>query len=228
VAIGAAKASGDSWAEAVTHNNLGVALLDRGDREQAAGHFRLALDLFGDLADEHGLTTTRGHLAWVSHYHGHHHTALNELTAALAFYRRHGVQRNEAITLRGIALVETALGRCSDAANHAEEAIELFEELGLDLDAAMAVNVLAWAHYRRGRGGEAAQCYAEAGSRARRCGSDYEAARAATGLGNVHAAAGRLLQAEQEWRRADGYHSRLLSSDVGEARVRDELRNSPG
>ncbi|MEU8635664.1 tetratricopeptide repeat protein [Amycolatopsis sp. NPDC048633] len=226
VAIAAAKASGNAWAEAVTHNNLGVALLDRGDREQAATHFRFALDLFGDLGDEHGLATTRAHLAWVSHYRGHHHTALNELTAALAFYRQHRAQRNEAITLRGIALVETALGRCSDAAAHAETAIELFEELGLDLDAAMAVNALAWAHYRHGRDVEAAQRYAEAGSRARRCGSDYEAARAATGSGNVHAAAGRLAQAELEWRRSDGLHSRLSGSDVGEARVREELRNS--
>ncbi|MFJ7212324.1 hypothetical protein [Amycolatopsis sp. NPDC098790] len=41
-------------------------------------------------------------------------------------------------------------------------------------------------------------------------------------------AAGRLGWAEREWRRADGYHSRLLGSDVGEARVRDELRNPPG
>jgi hypothetical protein len=55
-----------------------------------------------------------------------------------------------------------------------------------------------------------------------------DAARAATGLGNVHAAAGRLSQAELEWRRADGFHSRLLGSDVGEAQVRDELRNSLG
>lgn len=228
LAVSAARDGRNAWAEAVTHNNLGVALIDRGDRDQAATHFRTALDIFRDLDDGHGTATTRAHLAWVSHHRGHHHTALNDFSAALTFYRGHGSRRNEAITLRGISLVETALQRYADASDHALAAIELFDELSLELDAAMAVNTLAWAGYRAGRHQAAAHHYSEAFSRAQRCGSSYEASRAVTGLGNVHAALGERAAAEREWRRARRLHPRLVSSDVDEIRVRDEFLHGEG
>lgn len=224
VALAAAEADGDRWAQATMQNNLGVAVIDRGDLDTAAEHYRRALALFEDLDDQHGVNTTKANQAWVDHYRGNHTAALANLRTALDHYERAGATRNAAITLRGMALVEAALGEHDQAVEHGAEALRLVAGLGLDLDVTMAHNCLGWAWYRAGRLTEAAAAYTAALDSCDRSGSTYEAARAETGLGNVAAAAGRTEDAERQWAAADERRIRLNPVVAGEERARRESR----
>ena len=220
VALAAAEADGDRWAQATMRNNLGVAVIDRGDLDAAEDHYRHALALFTDLGDQHGVNTTKANQAWVDHYRGDHAAALVNLRTALDHYRATGATRNAAITLRGMALVEAALGEHDLAAEHGEEALRLVSVLNLDLDVTMAHNCLGWAAFRAGRLDAAEAAYTAALDSCDRSGSTYEAARAETGLGNVAAAAGRPDDARRWWAAAAERRIRLNPVVVGEERAR--------
>ncbi|MEU5848661.1 ATP-binding protein [Saccharopolyspora shandongensis] len=223
-ALNSAASSGDHWAEAIAANNLGVALIDRGELDQAAERYRRALGLFETIGDQHGVHTTLNNLAWVDHYRGEHRTALAGMQIALAFYRSTNATRNAGITMRGTALVEIELGDFSAACGHLDAALLIFDELGLDLDAAMTLNGRGWAHFCAGNHTEAAAAYRAAAERSDRCGSTFESARAESGLGNVAAATGRPDDARKHWNRADLLHSNLPRTVVAEARTRLELQ----
>ncbi len=223
IALSAAVASTDTWAQATTLNNLGVAMIDRGDLDAAADYYRQALARFRELDDQHGTSTTLANYAWVDHYRGDHRSALQNLRIALDFYRDTEATRNAAITLRGMALVETALHDYDGAVTHARAALDTFVAQGLDLDITMSHNCLGWAHFRARRLAEAEDAYRAALASCDRSGSSYEAARAETGLGNVAAAAGRPATAGELWAAADGRQIVLDPLMVGERRARLEL-----
>ncbi|WP_101613108.1 tetratricopeptide repeat protein [Amycolatopsis sp. BJA-103] len=215
-----AESIGDTWALATTTANLGVALVDRGDLDEASACYREALTLFRRIGDGHGETTTLAHSGWADHYRGNHDDALRDLRQAHASYVRDGNRRNAAITGRGIALVLTAIGQSAEAATLAAETLSVFDELGLELDAAMALNCMGWAWYHAERHDLAASAYRTAVDRAEACGSSYEAARAYIGLGNVAVAEGSHALAADLWDRADEVHPDLDQVMVGEARTR--------
>ncbi|MEC3981398.1 ATP-binding protein [Amycolatopsis sp. H20-H5] len=219
-ALAAAEALGDPRVRAITATNLGVALIDRGDLDEAARQYRDALVAFREIGDGDGESTVLANHAWISHYRGEDEDALRDLRLALAHYERTGNRRNAAITKRGISLVQTARGEYDDAVAVAEAAITTFEDLGLELDLAMAFTCVGWAWFHAGRHHRAARAYADAAARSEACGSTFEAARAYTGLGNVAAATGATAEARSHWDRADATHSALDPVVVGEARHR--------
>ncbi|MGH3438369.1 MAG: ATP-binding protein [Sciscionella sp.] len=222
VAVAAARVAHDRLAEAMTLNNLGLAHIDRGDLDEAGEYYGDALTLFREIEDDHGTYTSIANYAWVKHYLGKHQEAVRDLRSAMDFYERSGARRNAAITLRGIALIETELGMFSDSVKHAEQAFDVFRELGLDLDldATMALNCMAWTYFRSGRHTEAAGTYQQAVVLGERCGSHYERARAETGLGNIEAAADRMAAAQGHWERAQELHPGADATLVGESRAR--------
>lgn len=202
LAVTAARSENDPLAQAMALNNLGLARIGRGELDAAGACYQDALLLSREIGDEHGATTALANYAWVKHYDGMHEAALHDLRTAMEFYERSGVRRNAAITLRGIAFVETEVGMFDAALVHAQEALGVFGELDLDLDATMALNCLGWTYFRAGRHAESAEMYRRAAERGERCGSRYETARAETGLGNVEAAADRMRSAQYHWDRA--------------------------
>ena len=224
LAVQAARAAGDRWAEAVTLDNLGVAHVDRGELDRAIDCYRQAFALFEEIGNEQGRVTALANLGWAHHYQGEHDQARRELAAALAAYEQVGNRRNAGITLRGIALAETELGHTAEALAHATEALAVFDVLGLDFDAAMAFNCIAWTHFRAGEHEAAAQAYRQAAARAELVGSDYEIARAETGLGNVAAAQDRLDEAVRYWDRAEQRCPDLNAIVIGEHRTRRNSR----
>ncbi|WP_344430866.1 ATP-binding protein [Amycolatopsis minnesotensis] len=223
-----AAALDNRWALATVTANLGVAMVDQGNLDEAADCYREALGLYRDLGDGHGESTMLAHRAWVAHYRGHHAEALHDLRLARVCYERTGNRRNAAITNRGIALVMTALGQPGEAAVLATEILPLFDELGLPLDAAMTQNCLGWAWFRAGREDLATTAYQDAATRAEACGSAYETARAYTGLGNLAAARGERDAAAELWARADETHPVLDPIIVGETRERFARRQANG
>src|SRR5215470_6982389 len=64
VTAAVARTFGQNRALAMTLNNLGVALADRGDLAKSQRHYREALSLFQEMGDEHGIASARSNLAW--------------------------------------------------------------------------------------------------------------------------------------------------------------------
>ncbi|NED11508.1 helix-turn-helix domain-containing protein [Streptomyces sp. SID9124] len=178
VALEAAHRVDDPGAEAVTANNLGLALIETGDLDGAAAHYERAHLLYSRTGDEHGAANSVANHAWVHFYRGEHAAALAELVTALAYYRRAGARRNVGITLRGIGLAELELCRFEDAVSHLESALATLESLGLQLDTAMALNCLGEAYLRSGRTEEGRDRLERAVAVSRLCGSRHEEARA--------------------------------------------------
>ncbi|GAB3498918.1 ATP-binding protein [Amycolatopsis cihanbeyliensis] len=220
LAVAAAKEAGDDLARAGSLNNLGVPHLELGDLDAAAACYREALGLFRALGDGPGISGALANNAWVTHHRGEHQAAVRDLRLALDFYERHGLPRNAAITLRGIALIEAESGAVEHAVEHALTALRSCQELGLDLDAAMTLNCLGLAYYRSGRWDQAARAYRQARTLGEGVGSRHETARAETGLGNLAAARGDRAAAERHWTRARQHYPDLSTLRVAEARDR--------
>ncbi|MCG7524099.1 tetratricopeptide repeat protein [Streptomyces sp. OfavH-34-F] len=219
-AVEAARAAGARTWLAISLSNLGVAHSDRGDLTMAVDCFRQALALYQELEDDAGVVTSVSNLAWAELYLGEYKASMVGLHTALKYYRRTENRRNAAITLRGIALLEAELDRCSAAVEHAGQARAEFHALGLELDAVMSVNCAAWAYFCSGDHRSAAARYEEALTLAESCASSHEQARALTGLGNIRWANGHRQAATDLWERADALCGGLPSVMLGEARVR--------
>ncbi|MGH8574305.1 MAG: tetratricopeptide repeat protein, partial [Gammaproteobacteria bacterium] len=151
LALGAARRIGDRKAEAITLNNLGLVLIERGELDVASTSYQHALALFQELGDRHGATNSLANYAWVHHYRGDHRRAVRDLQSAYQSYARAGSRRNAAISLRGIGIFKAALGEFADAVHDIEAALQACNELGLDLDATMALNCLGSTRHRMGQ-----------------------------------------------------------------------------
>ncbi|TCO62670.1 tetratricopeptide repeat protein [Actinocrispum wychmicini] len=206
MAIAAARNLGDQRAEAMTLNNMGVAYVDRGERDQAAACYQRALGLFRVVGDEHGLSNCLVNLAWVRHYQGNHAVALRDMWRAVEFYRHAASAGNAAITLRGIALMQVDMGAVTYAIRHAADSLAAFRRLGMTLDAVLALNILGHAYFKVGNHTRAAACYREAIALSEQNGSRSEAARAELGLSRIATAAGRADEAAGHLARAERLH----------------------
>ncbi|MEV6157846.1 tetratricopeptide repeat protein [Nonomuraea sp. NPDC052129] len=198
-ALEAAMRQGDALAEANTRNNLGLALMERGESERSEPHFQRALDLFRQVGDEHGATNATANHAWVLFHRGDYGGALNAGERAFESYHRRGELRNEAIALRSIALAKIELSRYAEAVEHLREALRILAELRLPLDVAMALNCLGEAHHRAGELDDAERELRKAIEWSRACGSTFEEARGYRTLGQVAADRKNPREAERLW-----------------------------
>jgi tetratricopeptide (TPR) repeat protein len=220
LALAAARREGNARAEAITLNNLGLALLERGELDLAAAYYQEALRLFRHVGDHHGESNALANHASVLYYRGEFAESLRENLLALEFYERSGARRNVAITLRSIALVEIELLRLADAIGRLRRALEIFADLGLQLDAAMALNCLGEACLRGAGLGDARQHFSSAVELSRACGSLYEQARAHYGLGQIALATGDRRQACSYWEQALAQYTRLGAAAAQEVSSR--------
>ncbi|HEX7307364.1 tetratricopeptide repeat protein [Lentzea sp.] len=216
LALVAARRLGDLRAEALTHNNLGMALLERGDAEGAEPHYVSARELFEEIGDLRGVSNALGNEAWVLHRRGKHTEALEIAALALANYRQVEAHVNAGITLRGMAVFAIPLGRFEDAKTYVAEAMELFSAADAELDVVMALNVLGEVHNAAGDPQQADQVHRQALASAVRQGSTYELARAHAGLGRAAAALGNASAARQEMRQAHELYTRLGATEAEE------------
>jgi tetratricopeptide (TPR) repeat protein len=208
-ALAGAMRAADHAAEAMTRNNLGLALMEKSRLDAANKQFLRARELFELSGDAHGMHNAIANHAAVLYYCGEFGRSLQANESAYEFYQRQGSSRNAAITLRSIALNEIALGDLTGAVGHLETARLMFVELGLPLDEVMAMNCLGEANLRRGDHPQAARWSLLAVERARSCGSSFEQARAYRNLGEVAAEAGKSQQAYEFWQRALSIYASL-------------------
>jgi DNA-binding SARP family transcriptional activator len=227
VALAAAQRSGDRRAEAIIHNNLGLAHIEQGHLDLARQHYDTALHLFLEAGDTHGEQTARANRAWISFAQGRYPEFIELCEPVLAFYRDRGASRNAAITLRGIGLALTELGRYERAVRHLTEALEALIALNLRLDVAMTLNALGEAHHRAGDRRSAEATFAEALAASRRCRSGYEWARARHRLGDLADERGDARAARAHWAAALDSYERLGAPQAAEVLARLDRSPSP-
>lgn len=181
----------NQWALAVTHNNLGMAYVERkGQITKAEGHYSQALKLQHDIKDHRGVATTLGHQAWANHAAGRHETAITLADEAIRLNRQHDNQRSVAIMCRTAALAHSKIGGHGDALSRLDECEKVLSDLDLPLDLAMMLNCRGEVHYAMGDFGESAEFHGQAAERAKACGGTGEQARAVRGKAAALAAAG--------------------------------------
>ncbi len=224
-ALAAGLRAGDRRGQAVTRNNLGMALVAGGRLDEALSHYREAERLFTAEGDEHGVSNALANQATVFRRQGKYDEAIRNQRRALAHYELSGAKRNAGITLRSMARVHVDAGRFEDAVHCADEAVGTALGLGQDLDIAQAFNVLGLAHHRAGQAALAAIAAHQAIDFSRKCGSRHEEARAAHRLGTLGAEAGEFGDARRWWCLARDRYRELGSAEA--ERVAAELAAIP-
>ena len=223
-AVIAARRCGDTRAEAMTENHLGLSYIERDAPERAAGHYERAKVLFDALDDQHGAHTARANLAWIHFAHRDYRRFLDDMRPVYDFYVREGSPRNAAITLRGIGLAEAASGRTEEAIADLRTALDMFVRLdGLRLDTAMTFNALGELYQQTGDTGQAIDAFTRAVTTAEQSGSIYEQARAHHGIGEIAAAKGDRDEAHRHWESALKGYLALRAPHAD--RVREKLEN---
>ncbi|MEO3859470.1 tetratricopeptide repeat protein [Acrocarpospora sp. B8E8] len=151
-ALAAAERARDRDGEAMTRNNLGLALMEIGRLDEADEHFLIVLNRLADAGDGFARANALANHAAIAYCRGEYERSLRLNQEALTLYveRRHA--RNQAITLRSIGLVELELGRHEQAVTHLTMALQMFSvpHRPISLDGAMAVNCLGEAWLRAG------------------------------------------------------------------------------
>jgi tetratricopeptide (TPR) repeat protein len=221
LALAAAIRLGDRRAEAMTRNNLGVALHERGDDDAALAQYEIANRLFTEVDDPHGVSNTLAQQAVIRRSRREFGEGFRLGTEALAFYREAGSLRNAAITLRTIGRTELEAGRLADAEQHLTESLEHCRSLGrgMDMDTARAYNALGEVLLRLGRHNEAERSHRSAVKASKSCGSRFEEALAMRGLGEVARAKDDRAVAETHFQNAVEVLDELGSPLAAEVRA---------
>ncbi|MBE8516442.1 tetratricopeptide repeat protein [Amycolatopsis sp. H6(2020)] len=213
-ALAASRRLGDSRAEAITRNNLGMGLAAAQRLDEATEQHDAAYALFDALGDQHGLSDCLANLAAVLSRQGRFSDALEHQQRALRFYSDAGLDRKRGITLRSMSTAYLALGRVTDAVRSAEDGLALAMRGAYDLDIAQAANALGAAREEKNDYGLAEEAWRTALAHGERCSSLHEQAGAHWGLGRVALARGRTSEAEESLRVAHLLYEALNSVQV--------------
>ncbi len=226
-ALAAAERAADTYAEAVTCNNLGLAELSGGNVAAASALYRRALLRFEQIGDPYGRHISLAHDAWADYLSGNLEEARRKSEAALAYLATGGAPRNVAILLRDTATIEIALGRYEEAVRMVRRALEVFHAQRLHFDEAIAYNVLGRAYRQLDALRQAADMFSHAVELATRSGSVLEAARGHEGLGEIATAETNWPAARMHWQRAlAGYTA--LRDRPRQDEMRAKLAELPG
>jgi DNA-binding SARP family transcriptional activator/Tfp pilus assembly protein PilF len=198
----AARAVGDSAAEATALTSLGLAQIWQGRYGQAADILRQALALFSENGDRAGQARVLLNLGVLDLQRGRYQQATSHLEQSLAFYGEVGDAVGEARALGNLGFADLRQGRYRLAATRLERAAALSHEIPDRTGEAHALGNLGLVDMRQGR-------YPEADAHLRRSlvlfhetGDPNGEAHALTDLGDVYLRQCRYQQATDYYRRA--------------------------
>jgi transcriptional regulator with XRE-family HTH domain/tetratricopeptide (TPR) repeat protein len=214
VALAAARRTGERAAEAMTLNNLGVALVELGRQGEADEQFTTVLALPAEPGLEYARATAQAHRSWLLFTQGDWAEAVRQGEAARQFFTVRGMDRSAAITLRGIALAEIELGHFNQAIEHLKESLATFTDLDLKLNAIMARNCLGEAYLRMREADAAEKWLMTAARAAREYQSAHEEARAFRLLGEIALGRGDRDAALGYWRAALDHYEKMNAPEA--------------
>jgi DNA-binding SARP family transcriptional activator/Tfp pilus assembly protein PilF len=160
-ALGAARRIGDLAAQALAHNDLGVAYMLQGHYDQALGSHQESLALRRRLGDRHGLAASLTNLGNVYVSQGSFEEALACHEESLTLAWELGDRRGAATGLTNLGNVYVQQGQYADALACHEESLTLGRQLGDRHGQADILCNLAVVHERQGRYGQALACLRE-------------------------------------------------------------------
>ncbi|OXM47905.1 NTPase [Amycolatopsis alba DSM 44262] len=196
-AMEAATRTGDHRAIAIVLNNLGLASMQLGHKDEAMELYSRAQLEFSAADDRFGEMNVGANRAWLAYERGDFGQALDLSRRAWAFYRDQALRSNAAIALDCIARCELRLGGLAAAKVNFEKVLDDYMELLFrDGDVAQLISHLAETELLLGEFDASANHYRNAIDRARSGKAQREEAVAYEGLGRAAAAQDRLVDAD--------------------------------
>lgn len=218
-AVTAARRLGDRAEESRARRDLGWALADLGQFDDAHRHLDAALECAGgDLAGQ-AWTYSRRALVHVVEDRGP--DALGAARRAHALFERLGDQAGQAVALTDLGWHHGRTGDHEAALGILDRALVLHQKTGNRPYEAHTWSCLADVRLRRGEPAEAVACYVRALDAFRGVGDVYGEASTLAHLGLGHRLAGDPGAADAHWRRAHALLAGLDPSAVEQ--VRDQL-----
>ncbi|UQX03421.1 tetratricopeptide repeat protein [Streptomyces sp. RerS4] len=163
LALRAARRSGDTAAEARTLIDLGqVHFWWHGAYEQAAEHYRHALDLAREIGDQGVAAGALQALGGVSRRRREYDRAHDHCARALVLFRELGDRAGVARCLTDLGIVHERQGRYEDAHEHHRQALDVYRETGSRIGETVVLNNIGLLCQRQGRYDEARRHHGQA------------------------------------------------------------------
>ncbi|MEU7075163.1 BTAD domain-containing putative transcriptional regulator [Streptomyces narbonensis] len=163
LALEAARRSGDTAAEARTLLDLGeVHFWWHGAYEQAAEHYRQALDLARGIDDRGAEARARQNLGTLTTRRREYDEAHEHCAQALALFRELGDRGGEARCLTDLGIVHERRERYEDAHEHHRQALHVYRETGSRIGETIVLNNIGLLYQRQGRHEEARRQHRDA------------------------------------------------------------------
>ncbi|WP_407840727.1 tetratricopeptide repeat protein [Streptomyces sp. DSM 116496] len=199
LALGAARRSGDAAAEARTLIDRGqVYFWWHGDYEQAAEHFRNALDLASETGDQGLAASALAALGTVSTRRREYDLAHDQCAQSLALFRELGDRGGEARCLTDLGIVHERRGRYDDAHEHHRQSLLAYRETGSRIGETVVLNNIGLLYQRQGRHDEARHHHRQALDLSRRFDFPGDEAESLNALAEAARSMGDLAQAVAE------------------------------
>ncbi|WP_433604006.1 tetratricopeptide repeat protein [Dactylosporangium sp. CA-139114] len=198
----AARAAGDTAAEAAALDNVGVALRRAGEFEEAERHHREALRLYRAAGDRRGEGWACSRLGVVVWRLGDYLAAREHHQAALDLFRETGDRYGEAVQLTYFGVGHRMAGELDASVAAHLAALDLMRAEGDPSGEADVLNNLGISHQRLGRPGESLDCHAQALRLYRSVGERAGEADALNNLGLALRELGRFAEAVEHHRQA--------------------------
>ncbi|GGW08057.1 SARP family transcriptional regulator [Streptomyces narbonensis] len=163
LALEAARRSGDTAAEARTLLDLGeVHFWWHGAYEQAAEHYRQALDLARGIDDRGAEARARQNLGTLTTRKREYDEAHEHCAQALALFRELGDRGGEARCLTDLGIVHERRERYEDAHEYHRQALHVYRETGSRIGETIVLNNIGLLYQRQGRYEEARRQHRDA------------------------------------------------------------------
>ncbi|MEU7011356.1 BTAD domain-containing putative transcriptional regulator [Streptomyces sp. NPDC046332] len=199
LALRAARRSGDTAAEARTLIDLGqVYFWWHGAYEQAAEHYRNALDLARGIGDQGAAAGALQALGAVSRRRREYDQAHDHSAQALELFRELGDRVGAARCLTDLGIVHECQGRYEDAHEHHRQALNVHRETGSRIGQTVVLNNIGLVYQRQGRYDEARHHHHQALELSRRFDFPGDEAESLNALAEAARSMGDLARAAAE------------------------------
>jgi tetratricopeptide (TPR) repeat protein len=228
IAAESARSIGDLQGEAWSTMNVGSALADLGQSDEAMRHYRESLGKWHLIDDSYGQAMCLNNLSEAQRYTRRFDDSLESAEHAIVLCRALADRRSEAITLTNFGMTYSSLGRFSEALDALEQGLEAAH--GIDrYQEGVLLSETGRCLTRTGQFQEAAERFNDALLCQRETGDTFGEARSLVGLAGIQRELHDLNGARDSLNRAFAIFSRLREPEAVAVQTQiDQLRQAEG